>query len=37
MIEQATPGKYTTMKVLAKPGTSLTEVQENRNQIQANY
>jgi hypothetical protein len=30
---QAGTGKYTTLKVLAKPGTALTEVQRNRAQI----
>jgi len=32
-IPQAATGKYTTMRVLAKPGTPLTEVNKNRGQI----
>ena len=33
-IQQIGTGKYTTMKVLAPPGTTLGEVQKNRAQIQ---
>jgi hypothetical protein len=32
-VQQLGTGQYTTMKVLAKPGTSLSEVQQNRSQI----
>src|SRR5436190_2428855 len=32
-VQQLGTGKYTTMKVLAKPGTPLSEVQHNRGQI----